>query len=1152
MYRRMSSASVSTALPLVALAMSCACFANERGRTPAATVSAEGAPSLLVLHAGTFDPTTHSLAKARPKFEGATHGRYAIVQFESAGDARAVREDLERAGHVVVAFIPNAAYAVRLGPLGLEAIANARAVRWAGAFESHWKIDPVLHPSFAGATEFRNDLEIDGFAGESAARFADALRKAFPEVEVLGIREHAHQPRLRVRMPSAKLQAAIVLLASIDGVFWIAPYDAPRALNDESFPSIQADADTGGPIWDRDLTGSGQVVAVADSGLDRNESWFTQLDQGAGVVTGITDAQSPSLPQPGTAQPTHKVLAYWVQPGATAYDNNQNCSGNGDNRFHGTHVAGSVAGDRGATASPTDPAHDPGGDDGMAPNAQILFQDIGNDVTGCYSITDFMGTLRQAAAGGAHIHSNSWGGGAGGSYNGNDRDADETTWELEDLLVVAAAGNSGPQAGSVLSPGNAKNVLTVGATLHGNSPIEATFSSRGPTRDGRLKPDIVAPGVAIVSAAGNDDNGPTVQAGTSKTFSGTSMATPTIAGGAALLRQYFVDGFYPRGARQASDTTEPNGALMKAVLLNGTRILGEFPTQVLGWGRMFLENTLYFNQAIGGGAGDNRRMRYFERENDAGLLTGQAHEYVIANVGSAEELRATLVWFDPEGAPGAAIHRVNDLDLEVTGPGGLTVYRGNVFVDGASAPNAGAADVRNTVEQIRIVAPAPGRYTLRVRATNVPGNGREFTDRQGYALVVSGAFGIPDATPAEAPLGVAVIGNDTSGVAIGFAGSSSQGYQLYRADGSCASAAAGAFRLVAEGAGSPVVDMTSQGGATHAWRVRGIDNDIEGHASACVGAVSNDDCTRRPTFDTQSLTRDFTNATCSVALDWAPATSNCVQQPSVGYLVERDIDPYFSSPSVIATPSTTAFVDLDVRAGQPYYYRITARDGGNSRSLPTPITNATPVGPGGPAGVGYLDDVDDNTYMTMEPPWRISERRASTGQFAYHNAGDGQDYLASTCASLTTPSFIVPLGATLSYAARYDFEARWDGVVVEISADGGASWTDLPPEGGYPGALDLTGNPPANECGYPPTQGAYTGTSSEVFEQKTTDLAAYASRAVMIRWRFTSDSSVEEEGFYLDDVRVSGTPPPADPARMFASGFEDFEGPTTCNEPRGD
>ncbi len=1104
--------------------------------------TAVGAAHLLDLRAGVFDPRERSVSE----IAGAKDGRYAIVQLQSDADANAVRLKLERAGFTIVSFIPYRAYAVRLGPDGLDALAGDDSIRWAGAYEAQWKIDPDLTPAFAGATEFRNRLEVLGFAGESAQRFAAALRKSFPESEIVSTREDARHPRLRAWLPSVRFQQAVDLLARIDGVAWIAHYDPPRLQNDESFPSIQANAETGSPIWDRDLVGSGQIVAVADSGLDRNESWFTALDQGAGVFTGIADPDFPALPLIGTSHGNRKVLGYWVQPGASAFDNNESCSGNTPTGFHGTHVVGTVAGDRGVTASPTDPAHDAGGDDGMAPNAQILFQDIGDDATGCLSIEDFAGTLRQAAAGGARIHSNSWGGGAGGSYNGNDVDADVTTWELESLLVTAAAGNTGPQAGSILSPGNAKNVLTVGATLHGNSTDIASFSSRGPTRDLRLKPDIVAAGVAVMSAAGNANNAATIQAGTSRPNSGTSMATPTIAGGAALMRQYFADGFYPRGARTAADAIDPNGALMKAVLLNGTAILGSLPTQTFGWGRMFLENTLYFDSALGGGPGDARRMRTFERENDAGLATGQMHEYALGNVGASEELRVTLVWTDPEGAPGAGIKLVNNLDLEVLGPGGAAVYRGNVFAGGVSAPNGGIADARNNVEQIRIVDPPAGAYTLRVKATDVPGTGREGTERQGYALVVSGAFGIADAMANPAPAAVGVIGNDTAGVAVGFRGSSTEGYQLYRADGTCGTAARGSFRMVAHGPGNPLVDTMSEGGSVYAYKVRGIGNDIEGHASQCVDIVSADNCTRRPTFDTRSVTRDFTNTSCSVRLDWSAATSNCAIAPGVGYFVERDTDPYFSRPRQIADAAANVHVDTEVVAGQPYYYRITAHDSGGSRSLPSLIVNATPVGPGGPAGVDYLDDVDDNTYMTLATPWRVSNAHATTGSFSYRNAGEGQNYLAATCAAITTPPFVVPTGATLGYAARYDFEANWDGVVVEISTDAGATWNDLPPDGGYPALLSLTGNPPGNECGYPATQGAYTGSSANEFQAKTTNLAAFANRAVMIRWRFTSDSNVEAEGFYLDDVRVSGTAPLPDPAHVFASSFEDQEGPTSC------
>src|SRR5439155_8167524 len=114
-------------------------------------------------------------------------------------------------------------------------------------------------------------------------------------------------------------------------------------------------------------------------------------------------------------------------------------------------------------------------------------------------------------------------------------------------------GNSGSSLQTVGAPATAKDCLAVGATSNGSlgSNTIASFSSRGPTSDGRRKPDIVAPGVSIVSASGDASH--TTNNCATKTLSGTSMATPTAAGGATLLRQYFTDGFYPSGAKTASD-----------------------------------------------------------------------------------------------------------------------------------------------------------------------------------------------------------------------------------------------------------------------------------------------------------------------------------------------------------------------------------------------------------------------------------------------------------------------------------------------------------------------------------------------------------------------------------------------------------------------
>src|SRR5690606_37419462 len=99
--------------------------------------------------------------------------------------------------------------------------------------------------------------------------------------------------------------------------------------------------------------------------------------------------------------------------------------------------------------------------------------------------------------------------------------------------------------------------------------------------------------------------------------------------------------------------------------------------------------------------------------------------------------------------------------------------------------------------------------------------------------------------------------------------------------------------------------------------------------------------------------------------------------------------------------------------------------------------------------------------------------------------------------------------------ARYQMESQWDGVVMEISTDDGASWSDLAPTGGYPGNFSSTGNPPINACGYAASRGAFNGTTNGNFNSFNRSLAAYAGQTVRLRWRMSTDPGYEEEGFYL-------------------------------------
>ncbi|HZP66217.1 MAG TPA: hypothetical protein VFB32_07900, partial [Rudaea sp.] len=413
-------------------------------------------------------------------------------------------------------------------------------------------------------------------------------------------------------------------------------------------------------------------------------------------------------------------------------------------------------------------------------------------------------------------------------------------------------------------------------------------------------------------------------------------------------------------------------------------------------------------------------------------------------------------------------------------------------------------------------------------------------------LVVSGAFGLPDQPALAAPSDLAIRSDDQNGIVIGFTPDpSAQGYQLYRTDGACADAQQGNFRLVATGNGGTLTDTTTQGGYRYAYEVRGVVHDIEGAHSTCVDAVSNAACTLRPSFDESSIAADAANASCGVALTWSAANSNCPAAPGVHYQVLRDTHPYFTTPNVIASSvPTNAYTDAAVVDGAPYYYRVVAFDSADNGTIPRRTINTTPSGAAGPSAANFLDDVDTHTYFALAAPWQITNTAASNGTYSYHSAADGASYPSQTCAAITSPPLTLTAHPQLSYAAQYNLEYQWDGVVVEVSTDG-VNWNDLPPDSGYPSNFSQTGTPPINACGYAATHGAFNGRSTATsltaangdpaplaFHRFTSDLSAYAGQTVQLRFRMSSDPATEYEGFYLDEVRL------ADTDDIFGDGFE--------------
>jgi uncharacterized repeat protein (TIGR01451 family) len=597
------------------------------------------------------------------------------------------------------------------------------------------KVPPDLRAAAAGDPSSWLNVSILLFDDAAAPRVAGHVEDGGGSVPSGG-----RSPSLLV---VARVQAGdLGRIASHPEVRLVEEVEVPRLANDVAAGLVGV----GAARARLGLAGAGQTIAVVDTGLDTG-SLATLHDDFDGRVAAHFGYGRPAVGlDPTQSRP-------WSDPDG-----------------HGTHVAGSVLGD-GARSS--------GAVRGMAPDADLVLQSILDPSGGLGGVNVGPANLMaDAYAEGARIQTNSWGAECAGScpYTSFTAAYDSYLFANPDLLVLFAAGNSGKDANrdgvvdprSMMNPAIAKNVLTVGATesLRTGVPFSsvtgasfgflaaplagdpladdpdglAAFSSRGPTADGRVKPDVVAPGTWIRSARSSaapsdaywmaDSNPAYAWSG------GTSMATPIVAGSAALVRERFM----------LLGEADPSAALLKAALIHhaddlrpgqhGTgaaQELGSAPDHDQGWGRVDVASAVE----------PPLPTTYDDRQ--AGLLTGQSAEYRLSVADTGSPLVATLAWTDRPASPGCSDCLVNDLDLVLVGPSG-TIYRGNQFTtaigdkatDAAhvSRPGATASDDRNNVERIQLAPGMPaGAYTLRVHATAVP------VGAQPFALLASGGIG---------------------------------------------------------------------------------------------------------------------------------------------------------------------------------------------------------------------------------------------------------------------------------------------------------------------------------------------------------------------------------------------------------------------------
>ncbi len=195
-----------------------------------------------------------------------------------------------------------------------------------------------------------------------------------------------------------------------------------------------------------------------------------------------------------------------------------------DGNGHGTHVAGTIAGN--GTASK-------GKYVGVAPKADLIAAKV-LDSSGSGSFSGVVAGIEWATNQKPHVMNLSLGGNVQGSCDGTDPVclAVDKAMDLG-IVMCVAAGNAGPGSSTVGTPGCAKKVITIGAS--DKTDQIAWFSSRGPTKDGRVKPDILLPGVNIIAARAKDTSMGNVVDEHHTSASGTSMATPHCAGVVALL-----------------------------------------------------------------------------------------------------------------------------------------------------------------------------------------------------------------------------------------------------------------------------------------------------------------------------------------------------------------------------------------------------------------------------------------------------------------------------------------------------------------------------------------------------------------------------------------------------------------------------------------
>ena len=707
--------------------------------------------NVLLLRAGAFDTTEGEAVTAsalgEPDF--ADEQLY-LVQFVGPIKKQWVNELKSHAD--IVSYIPNNAYLVRASAQGLSRINDLKAdgathIQWTGAFKPAYKIAPEI------ALNSDQDVTLTiqfVSTGSTAREIQDLVARSSASIinEPTTVLNYTN---IRVKVQPRRLAE----IARMSTVVWIEPWSEP-VLHDEKQGLILAGKLTGSEAP------SSYLAWLQSKGIASAPDFIVDIAD-TGIDQGSLDPQvlhKDFLNSSGLSRIAYaRYVGFFDQEVVPQ-----------DYPGHGT-INASIVG--GYNVDSTFPHVDGDGYKlglGIHPFARLGVTQV---FAPQFTNPSFPLMLDKMYSDGARISSNSW-----GTYNNTYtadcqtydslvRDAQAAVQGNQEMSIVFSSGNKGP-GGNLTSPGSAKNTILVGASENlrggfdgcgidssGADDINSLigFSSGGPTVDGRMRPDICAPGTHIQGARSQSRGfnasgvcGPgNYPAGQSlyTWSSGTSHAAPAVAGGAAIIRQVF----------QQSIGHAPSPAMIKAYLtnsasyMNGVMAGDTLPGANQGWGLMSLGRAL------------DGVSRLLVDQDQMISNTGQVITVQGKIADPSKPFRVTLAWTDAPGTA-AASPVVNDLDLQVDFGG--NTYFGNHF-SGAVSVAGGTADRVNNLESVWAPGGASGDFTIRIVGANiagdgVPGNG-DLTD-QDFALVVynvqsqgSGPFDSPPSVSLTSPVG---------------------------------------------------------------------------------------------------------------------------------------------------------------------------------------------------------------------------------------------------------------------------------------------------------------------------------------------------------------------------------------------------------------